>query len=108
MLEYGRYAEIRDSKGLKDADVCRLTGIANGTLSDWKAGRSTPKMDKLQKIADALDVPISVLTGAVNSGIDYVLAVNNELRLIVEDVQKLKKEQQKYILDLIRLLLSKH
>lgn len=41
--------------------VAKATGIATATLSDWKKGRSTPKQDKLQKIADYFHVPLSYL-----------------------------------------------
>ena len=33
------------------------------TLSDWKRGKSTPKIDKLQKIAAFLNVTTEYLTG---------------------------------------------
>lgn len=108
MLTYERYAEIRDSRGLKDSDVCRLTGIAQGSISDWKHGRTVPKADKVEKIADALSVPVSVLTGAVDSGLDYLLSVNNNLRLIVEGARTLHDNEQEYVLNLIKLLNSKH
>ncbi|MFR1453094.1 MAG: helix-turn-helix domain-containing protein [Hungatella sp.] len=34
------------------------TGIAQSTLSDWKSGRSKPKVDKLKILADYFGVPI--------------------------------------------------
>ena len=65
MGEYEIYAKIRDSKGLKDSDVSRLTGISQGTISDWKSGRYLPKADKISKIAEVLGVSEEYLnTGA--------------------------------------------
>ena len=32
--------------------VAKETGISNSSFSDWKRGRSSPKADKLQKLAD--------------------------------------------------------
>ena len=62
---YDNYAKIRDSKGLKDYNVAKETGISTGTLGDWKAGNYTPKIDKLQKIADFLGVSVEyLLTGS--------------------------------------------
>ena len=49
MTAYERYCRIRDSKGFKDADVAKATGIYKSTFSDWKYGRSVPKIDKLQQ-----------------------------------------------------------
>lgn len=61
---YEIYQKLLDEKGLKNSDVSRETGISNMTLSDWKRGKSTPKSDKIKKIADFLDVSVDyLLTG---------------------------------------------
>jgi transcriptional regulator with XRE-family HTH domain len=39
--------------------VSKATGIATATLSDWKNGKSTPKKDKLDLIANFFKVPPS-------------------------------------------------
>ena len=39
---YEIYCELRDARGMKDADVARETGITKSTFSDWKNGRSNP------------------------------------------------------------------
>lgn len=36
------------------------TGISTATLTAWKQGVYTPKIDKLMKIADHFGVPVSV------------------------------------------------
>lgn len=61
MTIYERYCMIRDSKGLKDSHVANGTQIGKSTFSDWKSGRSTPKDEKLQKIADYLGVSVEYL-----------------------------------------------
>lgn len=59
---YEFYERIRNAKGLKDFDVCKMAGIAPGTMSDWKNGRiRSLKADKLQRIADVLGVSIEYL-----------------------------------------------
>ncbi len=58
---YEIYCKLRDDRGLKDADVVKATGITKSTFSDWKSGRSKPKQDKLQKIADFLSVSVDYL-----------------------------------------------
>lgn len=58
---YEIYYKLRTEKGCKDADVARETGITKSTFSDWKNGRSNPKQDKLQKIADFFGVSIEYL-----------------------------------------------
>ena len=56
---YEIYCKLRDEKGCKDADVAKATGITKSTFSDWKNGRSKPKDEKLTKIADYFDVPLT-------------------------------------------------
>ena len=59
---YEIYCKLRDDRGVKDADVVKETGITKSTFSDWKNGRSKPKNDKLQKIADYFGVTLDYLT----------------------------------------------
>ena len=66
---YEVYCKLRDLRGVKDADVVRATGITKSTFSDWKSGRSEPKKEKLQKIADFFDVSLEYLmTGEEQNG----------------------------------------
>lgn len=63
---YEDYAALRDARAMTDADVERETGVRRQTLSDWKAGRYTPKVDKLAKIAKLFHVPLEQLIGEVD------------------------------------------
>ena len=49
---YEKYAKLRDEAGVTDYEVGKRTGIATSTFSNWKAGRYSPKIDKLKRIAD--------------------------------------------------------
>jgi len=64
---YEIYCTLRDSRGLKDSDVAKATGITKSTFSDWKNGRSKPKDEKLLKIADFFDVTLDYLRTGENS-----------------------------------------
>ena len=55
---YQRYCELRDKKGVKDAEVARETHIPRSTFTEWKTGRSQPKLEKLVKLADYFSVPL--------------------------------------------------
>lgn len=57
---YEKYVELRDAKKVRDADVARVTGITPSTFSDWKRGKSVPKLEKLLKIAAFFDVSVEV------------------------------------------------
>ena len=67
---YEIFAELLDQSGKKTIDVARATGIPSSTFTDWKKGRSTPKQDKLQKIADYFSVSIEYLMTGKEPAID--------------------------------------
>lgn len=58
---YEKFAKLCENKGVTPYKVAKSTGIASSTLSEWKKGKSTPKTDKLQKIADYFNVDINYL-----------------------------------------------
>ena len=61
---YDYYKKIRDERGMTDYQVAKLAGIPRSTFSDWNNGRSTPKQDKLIRIAEVLDVSVErLITG---------------------------------------------
>ena len=55
---YEKYVNLREEKGLTDYKVSEMTGIPKSTFSDWKSGRSVPKIEKLKKIADCFGVTV--------------------------------------------------
>ena len=57
-FSYQKYVELRDSRGLSDYRVATDSGVNQSTFSDWKSGRSKPKIEKLMKIARFFGVPI--------------------------------------------------
>lgn len=58
---YTRYVELRDAKGVNDATVAKETNIPQSTFTDWKSGRSKPKLEKLLKIAAYFEVSVAEL-----------------------------------------------
>lgn len=63
---YERYAELREKKGVTDYRVSVETGISKTMFSEWKTGRSNPKVDKLKILADYFDVTIEYFLGDSN------------------------------------------
>ena len=64
---YTIFEELLKEKGLKLKDVSVATGIGLSTLTDWRAGRYTPKIDKIEKIASFLGVTVEYLQNGVNT-----------------------------------------
>lgn len=55
---YNNYARLRDAKGLTDYAVCKASGVATSTMSNWHMGRYLPKYEKLMRIAKAVDASV--------------------------------------------------
>lgn len=111
---YEIYQELLDKKGLKNSDVSRGTGVSNMTLSDWKHGKTTPKTDTMQKIADFLGVSVDYLmTGKEPTDNKY----SAEMAMLVGKIRndkelseallkyfELSDEKKKHIVDMINMI----
>ncbi len=62
-MSYVNFEQLLVERGTTTYKVAKETGISNSTFSDWKSGRSTPKLDKMQKIAAYFDVSLESLMG---------------------------------------------
>lgn len=60
-VSYEKYARLRDERGMTDYQVCVKAGISTSSLPNWKAGRYTPKIEKLVLIARLFGVTVSDL-----------------------------------------------
>lgn len=66
---YSVFAELLAKFGVKASDVSKATGINQTVFSEWKKGKSTPKADKRQKIAEYFGVSLDYLdTGIEKEG----------------------------------------
>lgn len=63
---YSIFEALLRNKGVTVSEISRATGISTSTFSDWKAGRYTPKEDKIKKLAAYFDVPVSYFYGGEN------------------------------------------
>ena len=60
---YDKYERLLKENNTNTSKVAKATGIDKSFFSKWKAGKFTPKYDKMQKIADHFGVPISYFYG---------------------------------------------
>lgn len=110
---YDVYAALRDKKGVRDIDVSRATGIGNSTFSDWKKGRSSPKDEKLRKIADYFGVDAEYLrTGKTEKkggyylddeakSLSQFLFENPEYRILFSAARSVKKDDIAFVKEFI-------
>ena len=62
MTFYEKLQKLMDERNIRPIDVSRATNIGTSSFTDWKTGRSNPKLDKLQILADYFGVPVSYFT----------------------------------------------
>lgn len=48
----------RIKKGLTQEELCELVGIGRTTLSKLEQGKTKPKMDTMEKLSIALEIPV--------------------------------------------------
>ena len=59
---YENFIKIAKSKSLTPYKISKGTGVSCATLTSWKNGTYTPKLDKIKSIADFLGVDVSAIT----------------------------------------------
>lgn len=59
--------KLRVEKGYSQKKLAELSGISQAAIYQWEKGTRTPKIELLQKVADALNVPLKELFSMKNS-----------------------------------------
>ena len=57
--------KYRTEKGLTQKRLGELCGIADSAIRRYEAGNANPKIETLQKIADALEIPVTRLSSKI-------------------------------------------
>lgn len=55
--------QILSNRGLKQADLCRMSGIPSSLMSHYLAGRKIPTLTNAIAMADALQISLDELAG---------------------------------------------
>ncbi len=110
---YEIFDKLCKERGVTPYRVGKETKIATSTFSDWKMGRSTPKQDKLKRIADFFGVTVEYLmTGEEPEAAGYpeqaelLVKIRNDKKLFraIEKYYALNDRQKQHVLELIDLL----
>ena len=56
-----RIRQARKSKGLNQAELAEQLGMSEMTIRRWETEKSSPRMEEIQKVAQALNIPVSEL-----------------------------------------------
>lgn len=86
---YEVFQKLLIIKGVTAYKVAKATGISTATLTQWKHGSSTPKADKMQKIADFFDVTVDYLMTGKEPNVGKALSINKQDERILKYAEKL-------------------
>lgn len=91
-----RYLE---NSGKKQNEAAKFVGVSTGTFCDWMKGRSYPRMDKVQKLAEFFGIKKSDLVEDVNIAKE---SVSNKEQEVLDLFHKVPEEKREFVLSLIR------
>lgn len=83
---YSIFEELLQKHGVSTYKVSKETGIAQSVFSSWKNGISTPKQDKMQKIADYFNVSLEYLMTGVEKEGGEKYYLNDETAKMAQDI----------------------
>ncbi|MDD6570320.1 MAG: helix-turn-helix transcriptional regulator [Acidaminococcus sp.] len=82
-----RLKEIMKKRKITIAELSKITGISNSSLSEYLKGKYSPKQDKIALIATALDVNLDWLIGLDASQKEKEL-INPEITQLAHEIMK--------------------
>lgn len=105
MSSYENYVKFRDALGLKDIDVARKANVPPSSFTDWKKGKSAPKVVKMTKIADALGVSLNEIFGVEEIPQLNVPMFQPEHINLISLFDKLTTDEQNMVIQLMTTLI---
>ncbi len=89
-------AKARRERGLTQEKLAEQLNVYQGTVSKWKKGGSTPPLEMLEQIAEALNVPLEGLLFA------DVMRLSEDERLLIEDYRANPSQNQIALRTIVR------
>jgi transcriptional regulator with XRE-family HTH domain len=94
---------LRKSRGLSQRDLANLSGISHRMIAYYETQTVIPPIDKLEKLAQALQVSVAALVDAEVSD-KSTLKLNTRTLKKVLIMEELPPEDQRKVLDYINAL----
>ena len=105
---YERFAKLCENANVTPYRVAKDCGFSNVTLSDWKKGKSRPKLDKMKKIAEYFGVSVDYFSedrdrsfSEDNAHLVAVLRNDAEMAAALLKYVKMPEHKKKQIRDYI-------
>ena len=100
---YEIFLKLLRESGLRASDVSKATGIPPSTFTDWKTGRSRPKQEKLEKLAEFFNVSVDYLLGR-NESEEKEKKEDDDIAMLSRVGSKLSPEQRKKAISVLKAM----
>lgn len=94
--------------GKMQKDLAEYVGAKTTTVSGWTRGVSYPRADAMEKIAMFFGIPTSKLVGSDHDDLSFEQAANPEIRIVSGMMEKMSKEQQEQVVNVLRAMFANH
>lgn len=106
---------IRLEKGLTQKELAKLSNMYESQIRKYENGQANPKIETLQKIATAMDIPVSLLKSDFDFHIEeleekiklYFTSVESQIKIenqLIYNYRKLNDKGQKKAFEHIKML----
>lgn len=94
--------KYRKAAKISQTALAKQLGISPSSVSNWEQGLNSIDIDTLFKVCKILDVPISRMTEALDPEPDYILALSEDQKEIIEIVKGMDKKETSLFLNMVR------
>lgn len=91
-------------KNIKQADLCRMTGIQTSLMSEYINGRKSPTIGNAILIADALNISLDDLVGRKRNTCRVQEKPTEFMDELSETLNKLTEKECIFVMDVIKAL----
>ena len=95
--------KIMALRGKNQSDIVKALNFKQSTVSDWLNGKKYPRMDKVQMLANYLNVDIIELVD--NQSNDSITFTNTE-KALIKNYRQLNEQNQQAVTTMINSLLA--
>ena len=105
---------MRKSRDLTQADLAKSIGQTPSSITMYETGKRVPDLETMEALADVFNVPMTAFFAGSESSRDvynanlYPQQTTKEYRIISSGVSKMPEEDQKRLLDIIRLTFNEY
>ena len=89
--------------GKKKIEVASAIGVSTGNFADWLAGRSYPRMDKIQRLAEFFDIQMADLVDDVNVPKE---TVSDKEQLVLDLFHKIPDDRKEFFIKMLQIELD--